>query len=164
MAVLEFTSYEDIRAALGVSADELDDTTISLPLYEFNLLAELRSISSTLISDFRALSPDPSQRTDDENAFAQAVLLFATYAVAKQLTAALPLFSPKEISDGKAHQTRYAQDPYKATIDAILGQYEQFKENLVDAYGAVKSVPASATVFRTYAAGAAPSVDPVTGS
>lgn len=108
-----------------------------------------------------ALSTTPS---DLELRFKQATSLFATYAVAKQLTVSLPLFSPKEIGDGKAHMTRYAQDPYKATIDAVLSEYEKTRNRLVAAYNAVKLTTTEAPTLRTYFSSVLSGSDPVTGT
>lgn len=160
MALTAFTSFDDIRAALGVSTDEIDDTTLSLPLYEYSLIGELEDVSLSLASDFAALPP---VLTDVQTRFKQSLVLFATYAVAKQLTVSLPLFSPKEIGDGKAHVTRYAQDPYKATIEAVLGEYERTKVRLSSAYLALTSATAAPREFRSYFSSVPAATDPVTG-
>lgn len=162
MALKDFTSYDDIRAALGVSSDEIEDATLSLPLYEYNLKAELEEVSLTLITDFQALVGDPL--TEIEQRLREAVTVFSTYAVASQLTVSLPLFSPKEISDGKAHITRYAQDPYKATIDAVAAAYAKARARLVAAYAAVLVLDAPASSYRTYFSVVPSSTDPVTGA
>lgn len=161
MALVEFTSYDDIRAALGVSEDEIVDATLSLPLYEYNLTSELEEVSLTLIADFVAL---PAIQSTTQRRFKEATVLFATYVVAKQLTTSLPLFSPKEISDGKAHTTRYAQDPYKATIASVLAQYEKGKARLATAYAALTAASAPTTTFRKYVSSALSSSDPVAGT
>lgn len=162
MALTDFTSFDDIRAALGVSSEEIEDTTLSLPLYEYNLKSELEEVGITLITDFQALVGDPL--TDTEQRLRETVMVFSTYAVAVQLCTSLPLFSPKEISDGKAHITRYAQDPYKATIEAVKAAYERAKMRLVAAYAALNVTTAPATVFRSYVTVVASSTDPVTGT
>ena len=161
MALTDFTSYDDIRAALGVSSDEIDDATLSLPLYEYNLTMEMEEVGLTLVSDFQAITGTP---TENQRRFREATALFATYAVAAQLTTSLPLFSPKEIGDGKAHATRYSQDPYRATIAAVLGAYEKSKARLEAAYAVIKSASAPIDTYRSYVSVVASTSDPVTGT
>jgi hypothetical protein len=160
MSLIEFTSYDDIRAALGVSSDEIEDATLSLPLYEYRLIAELEDISLTLISEFGDLAVD--SLTDVQKRLKQSVIVFSTYSVAVQLTSSLPLFSPKEISDGKAHTTRYALDPYKATTELVTAEYQTARTRLLSAYGAFKS-STTTTTYRTYISSAPANYDPVTG-
>jgi hypothetical protein len=165
VALTDFTSFEDVRAALGVSEDEIDDATLGLPLYEINLIAELESVDLNLIDAFTPLNTGSSDDLSaDQKRFVNATRFFATYAVAKQLTSSLPLFSPKEISDGKATLSRYTQDPYKAVIDGVLGFYNQALERLESAFNVVSGGSAASSVTRTYMAISSPSSDPVTGT
>lgn len=163
MALVDFTTFDDIRAVLGVSVDEIEDATLSLAVYEYNLMVELEEIDESLASDFAtAAQKSKATRTANEEKFVQATALFSTYAVARQLTAALPLFSPKEISDGKASMTRYAQNPYLDTIKAVEKGYERYRARLVTVYGTLNSTEVSSTPL-PYMSVASPSIDPVTG-
>jgi len=165
MRLVEFTSYDDIRAALGVSSDEITDATLSLPLYEFNLASEFKQISLTLIADYEIQrETDHSTWSDVQQELHEAVYLFATYAVAKQLTASLPLFSAKEIGDGKASLVRYAQNPYRDTITKVEQAYDTFRSKLVAAYNAVQALTAPPMVVRSYLSVITPARDPVTGT
>lgn len=165
MALTDFTSFDDIRAALGVSTDELEDATLSLSLYELNLVSELDDVGVDLIEDFMTLQAiDPSTWTSVQKRFDQFTRLFTTYAVAKQLTVSLPLFSPKEISDGKASVTRFALDPYRETIKMIREQYGAFKQKLESAYAASQSTAYVDATPRVYFLGVASGSDPVTGT
>lgn len=165
MTITDFTSFDDIRAALGVSQDEIKDATLSLDLYEFGLITELDSISLLLINDYSALKGTPAASwTPVQKRFHQSLSLFASYAVAKQATIALPLFAPKEQSDGKATLGRFAVDPYKAVIARILAQYETTKAALQAAYAATTATATSASLIRPYLAVSNPSSDPVTGT
>lgn len=162
MTLTDFTSYADIRAALGVGEAEIEDTVISLPIYVNNLGMEMDSISLSLVADFTtataAVTPTAAQ-----SRFLRAMQLFASYAVARQLTTSLPLFSPKEIHDGKASMVRYAQNPYDATIKAVKQAYETYKIAVIDSFGELHSAGAAVAVTRTYFARVASSYDPVTG-
>lgn len=165
MALIDFISYDEVRAALGVSQDEIKDTTLSLNLYDFNLVSELESISLDLIAAYTAqVAATPSTWTAAQTRFVQATKLFAAYAVAKQLTVSLPMFGPKEQSDGKASLVRFAQDPYKATIASVVQQYETFKVKLAETFAAMQSTTATANVTREYFSVATPDSNPVLGT
>lgn len=163
MALVDFTSHDDIRAALGVSEDEIEDATISLPLYENNLAVELDEIDLDLATDHATVKALVT-KTDAQNRFLRAAQLFATYAVAKQLTASLPLFSPKEISDGKASMVRFAQNPYKDTIAEVLRQYQANRVRLEKAYADINATTAAPTTVLPYLTVSSPDSDPVTGT
>lgn len=164
MAITVFTSYADIRAALGVGIAEIPDAVISLPLYENNLGVELDKLSLTLETDF-VVTTALAVKTAAQTRFLRSVQLFATYVVARQLTGALPLFSPKEIHDGKASMIRYASNPYEATVKAVKEAFEAYKAGALAAYAALGAGAASTdTTLRPYLSVVAPSYDPVTGA
>lgn len=158
-----YTTYADIRAALGVSDDELPDDTLALDLYSTNLEFEFEDIHEDLIAEYVTVSAIAvATRTTAQSRFYSLTGLFATYAVARQLGAALPMFSPKDITDGKAATARF-QSPYKDTLKAINEQYDYAKGKLANAYA---SLSASTRVAATpvFMGISIPSYDPVTGS
>jgi uncharacterized protein (UPF0335 family) len=164
VALLDYTTYGDIRAVLGVSEDEIEDSTLSLQVYEFGLSSEIRAVSRSLVSDVATvIAKEESTRTATESELLEVMTLFSTYAVARQLLTSLPLFSPKEISDGKASQTRYSINPYEETIRRVETEFNRFKAELEEVYASYKSTTAQARVERTYILVSSPSTDPVTG-
>ncbi len=165
MALTDFTSYAEIRSALGVSVDEIQDSELGLQLYELGLKVELKTLGSTLISSYTVAAATPSgSRTEEEEDLVTAVRLFATYSVARQLTTSLPLFSPKEMGDNKALMVRYSTDPYKEVVKAIKGKYEEYKAYLETVFATYTSTT-KVTTKRTYLGIAqSTTVDPVTGS
>lgn len=165
MDLLSVTTFQDIRAALGVSEDEIEDTTLSLDVYALNLEAEMRDFGPTFFSDFEGvLLKSLADRTSDETWFLQMAKLFATYTVANQLTASLPLFSPKEISDGKASIGRYAGNPYQDVIKAVSVQYNQARQRLETAYAGLKATTRTARATPVYLGRGPSGYDPVTGT
>lgn len=167
MAITDFTTFSDIRASLGVSDDEIEDATLSLELYESNLAAEFDDVTSdagsSLSTAYATVSAITSRNEAEERLY-RSTRLFSTYTVAKQLCSSLPLFSPKEMTDGKAAMTRYSADPYKETITQVKAQYDKSRRRLVDALKAYVSTTASTGfVPRTSFAVSQPSYDPVTG-
>lgn len=157
----DYTTYNDIRAALGVSDEDLEDETLALSLYSGALTQELEDISVTLPDTYAAKKAVTSP-TALEVRFLTACSLFATYSVAKMLTAALPLFAAKQVGDGKAVVQRF-DNPYRETIKSVNNQYDQMRNRLVVALGAVGSGSAP-TVSKAYFGVISPDVDPVTGA
>lgn len=163
MNLLDFTSYDDIRAALGVSDEELVDATLALDLYSTNLEMELEDINLNLVTEYDAVSAiSVLARTTAQTRFYNLASLFATYAVARQLGGALPMFSPKDITDGKAATARFA-NPYKDTLKAIETQYGYAKGKLQDAYSALSAVT-RASVTPVFMGISSPAYDPVVGA
>ena len=56
MLLSDFCSYAEVRAALGVEEDELEDATLALPVYSNNLELELLDLSLTLVEQYKGLS------------------------------------------------------------------------------------------------------------
>ena len=165
MALADLTTCDEVRAVLGVSDDEIEDRTILLPVYAYNLEAELRGVSATLISRCASVrAKAEAERSDNETWLLKMASTVATYVVAKNLTTSLPMFSPKEISDSKASIARFAQNPYADTIAAILKQYEVARGRVTDALAALETVNARRFNYVPNLMRAAGGTDPVTGS
>lgn len=161
----DYTTYDDVRAALGVSSDEIEDATLSLDLYFLNLQAELEQVDPNLPSAFEDL-PGVGSQTPLQSAFYSRTKLFATLCVAKQCTTSLPLFAPKDITDGKAAVGRFQNDPYKDVVASVDVLYSRYRSWLDQAYknlqlNQVADVPLPSV---TLMAGAGVSPDPVTGT
>lgn len=164
MAVTDYTTFDDVRAALGVSAEELDDATLSLDLYTHSLALEMSGISAELPAAYATvLDKAESARSAVELQFFSAVKAFAPYAVAKQLASSLPLFAPKTITDGKATVTRDSSAPFTLTIESCKDNYDRFRSALEAAYSAYIGKTTTA-VLRPFFGASAPSSDPVTGT
>lgn len=132
MALTDFTSYDDVRAAIGVSDEEISDETLGLPVYEQALLVEFDDIDLNLRSTFQ-VTVSKDTPTEAEKRFIRACKLFSTYAVAQQLAASLPMFAPKSLGDGKASMSRFADSPYRDTVRKICTLFDKYKVHLSDA-------------------------------
>jgi len=164
MALTDYTTFDDVRAALGVSSEELEDATLSLDVYGFSLLAELEEMTPSPLDAYLAIKDsDLETLGTNESRFFRATRLFATYSIARQLLPSLPMLAPKELSDGKATMVRFPSDPYKETGKRVESQYETAKNRLRDAFSAL-SATTSASQYRTYFTTVASSSDPVTGT
>lgn len=162
MALTDFTTYNDIRAALGVTDEEIGDDVLSLSLYEQNLIAELEDISLDIISDYKDAKSD-SARDEDTERFYQTTRLYSTYRVALHLTSSLPLFSPKDIADGKATMSRYADSPYKMVIEQVKQLADRYRKRLTNVYESYSAGTTPTTTARVYFGVSVPSTDQVTG-
>lgn len=165
MTLTDFTGLDDIRAALGVSVDEISDATLSLPLYVNNLVASLLQVDPGIITLFNTKRAIPEgNRTADEYMFVIIFPVYCTYIVAQQLTVSLPLFSPKEITDGQAGFTRYSQDPYKETKKGIAQMLDGYYNQVTAVLALLTSTTAQEykppTVMRVSTIG----YDPVVGA
>ena len=159
--ITEYTTYDDVRAALGVSADDLEDSTLALDLYADMLDVEFEEVSATFAATYQSVKAvdDPS---DAQAKFLKASRLFATYAVAKHCCDSLPLFAAKQVTDSKVAVQRF-DNPYKDTIKAVLDQYGRMRNRLAASIAAL-SVSSTTKIAKTYFAVVSPDVDPITGS
>lgn len=160
----DFTTFADIRSTLGVSVDEMDDATLGLETWDNHLLFELEDVATTLASAYIAVAAIPSaSRTDVQAKLYRSTRLFATLAVANALTASLAMFGPKDIGDGKAVVSRFADSPYRETIKGVKEQYTKAQDRLKAAWGEF-NVSTVVAAPRSYLGISSPTYNPVTGA
>lgn len=163
MELVEYMSYDEVRAALGVNDIELPNAKLALGMYVHNLTAELEEVDVGLPAKFVEVSGiDESVRTDKQRRFFETTRMFALYAVAKQLCTTLPMFGPKEVSDSKTSISRFSDSPYKETVKMIKEQYNLNKSRLDKAYGDVMTVEKTMPT-QTFLLVSSPTTDRVTG-
>lgn len=162
MPLTPYTTPADVRAACGLSEDDVDDATLGAQLYELVLRRELRAVSTTLLGDFATWGSEAAP--NDQQLARDCTVLFATYAVARELCAALPLMANKDISDGKASAGRFTGAPYQAVMDRVEAAYQKAREDLAEAVSALQGTQRSTWTVRTVLLGSTPGYDPVTGS
>lgn len=165
MALTTYTSYAEIRAVLGVSAKELTDVTLALPLYEQVLLQDLDEVSATVAAAYTSVAAiDPGSRTTTQQKLYEITRSFAAYQVASNLLTALPLFAPRAVKDGRAELERQA-DPYADTKVGVAAMLSKLKTRLATIEAAYLGAPALAALPSynlTTSTGLA--VDPITGA
>ena len=163
LQITDYTSYDEIRAILGVSETELADDVLGLPLIAYNLEATLDSVSEEVIPQYVAVKAKPeADRTRLETRFFGVVQVFAGYAAAKDLLASETRFALKKLTDGKATAERFSSDNKMLVEGVMLGYYQALArlKAVLEAMGLIVVVPyAGRTMF-----GKAGLVsDPVTG-
>jgi hypothetical protein len=159
--IIDYASYDSIRAVLGVSQDEIEDSTIDLPLYEVLLSEDLRGMYSTLEADYHTVRAVATPSAA-ETRFVKILQTYAAYQVAYTLLGSVIMFAPKNISDGKASVER-VDKPF-AVLDANVSRTLSYvRDRLLDAYQAYNPIKvAPATVTRSMIVSTSLS-DPVTG-
>ena len=166
----DYTTFAEVRAALGVSDDEVGDDVLGLAMYGSHLGTELDDLTlefgltddiETTYEGLKAILP--GDLTKPQTRALETVSLFATYAVARHLGTSLPMMAPKSLGDGKALMARFSDSPYKTTLANVEAQYEKVKVSLGAALAALSSTTAT-TLVTTFMAVSSPAVDQVTGS
>ena len=127
MPVTTYTTYGDVRAALGVSEMELTDTELGLALYdnamELALSEVTLSTGLTLQAAFAAAAAGSTLKRQTQ--------MYATYAVAEVAANALSMLAPKTISDSKTSLSRFSsEDTYKSVVRSISKLKAGYKQLL----------------------------------
>ena len=149
MSLFTYTTYDEVRAVLGVSDEELADVTLELPLYEQQLVLELESVYDSLPSMYIAIRTlDPASRTTKEQKLFDIVQVFSAYATGKILLVSAPRFAPKRITDGRAEVERVA-DPFATLRDDLEQTLITLRARLLAALVALDVVftPATPRVY-----------------
>ena len=168
MAVADYTEYDEVRAVLGVSSDELPDEAMSGSTAWFALKLDLSDVGATILSDY-ATALAITSPNQVEQSFTELLKVFSTYSVANQLLDSLPMFSPKAKLDGDTSVTRFSSSPYKETVVSVRSSYLRFRKRLVRAYelylsGASAVSDSQLSVMPLFGGSASPDYDPVTGA
>lgn len=162
--ITDYTTFDDVRSALGVSSDEIDDLTLALESWDNRLQFELEDVGATLPASYATIAAiTPNLRTAVQVKLYRSTRLFATLAVANSLTASLSMFGPKDIGDGKAVVSRFADSPYRETIKGVQAQYIKAQDRLKAAWGEF-NVSTVVAAPRSYLGISSPTYNPVTGA
>lgn len=161
MQLTDYTAYDDIRATLGVSDEDLDDVTLALPIYSNLLQADLEDVDLNLPDTFTTTKAIASPSAIEAR-FMQAASVFATFSVAKQLCSSLPLFAAKSVTDNKAATTRF-DNPYKEVIVSVDKEYARARNRLAQALANIGTTTTAPTP-RPYMSVAKPLSDPIMGT
>ena len=158
-ALTDFASYDEIRAVLGVSDEELEDGTLALPMYLKLLQMEFGDMEPTLEAQYLAAKGSASP-TAEEQKLVDVVSVFSAYAISKHLLTSLPLFAPKRITDGRAETDRVT-DPFEGVREGVNSTYQSLKARVLIALSNA-GTPTTAATQRTYFAAAGLAINPVT--
>ena len=163
MALTDYTDYDTIRAVLGVSDEELEDTTLALPMYMDMLELGLGDIYNTLPELFESIKANPTP-TPQQTKLVKVVQLYSAYFIASELLTSLTLFAPKRIADGRAEMERVV-DPFKDVKEGVRTGLLNLRNRIRIILGDLSIVPNPVATFGlVYAVGVPLSLDPVTNT
>ncbi len=160
MPITVYTTYNDVRAVLGVSSKDLSDDTLALNWYSDALDDELDGVHANLATFFSDAS-QAQPPSDKQVRLMRSVRTFAATVVAKAATTGLPMFAPQQVGDGKAMMARFS-DPVRDIVKSVEKAYQAAKDKLVLDVAALEEV-SSTGVARVWFSVVSPVDDPVTG-
>lgn len=165
MALTDYTTYAEVRAVLGVSATEINDTVLAQSQWAFGLILDLEDTSVNIPSLYATVSALPAlSRTTAQQRFYDLVRLFASYSTAQQLLASLPLFSVQKLTDGRAEFNRFAE-AFKEVADDIRASFTVIRVRLATSYqGLAPGDAVIQTLAPVFVGVSTLAVDPVTAT
>ncbi len=162
MPLSTYTTPDEVRAALGVSATELTDAVLAIPSYVLVATLALEDINVGLPALYTTTVAIPTP-TPDQQRFIDLTKLYATYSIAQNLLTSLPLFAVKALTDGRASFERIA-DPFEYIRDDLPALLAALKLRLAAIYTTLAggSAYVRPTLLQVLATGL--SLDPVTNT
>lgn len=148
MDITNYTSYDEIRSTVGLSAKELPDTELALEIYGNALYLAMSEV--TLPTE--APGPGPlymryieirdlaeSSRTTAEQKLYVMTRMYCTYVVANEVAISLSMKAPKTITDSKAALSRFSpestflelQKKLAAMVASLKTRIEEINETSV---------------------------------
>lgn len=159
MSLTTYTTYNEVRAVLGVSMTELPDTILSQPIYSTLLDLALEDVNVNIPAHFATVSalPTPSSA---QNRFLDLVKLYAPYSTAKELLVSLPLFSVQSLTDGRAEFTRQ-NDVFEDVRDGVESALLSLRARLSASYAGLTVTSATIRPTLVMTVASALGFDPV---
>lgn len=158
----DYTTFADVRAALGVSEEELSDETLGLDLHLTLLEDGADQLSPTLLTYWAAL-PVAGSQSAAQVKFVALFKLYCTYAVAVNLLDSAELFGFLKVADGRA-STERVPGAYKNLRAGVSGMYQRVKARMLAAYLGLEPTATVAVVAPlSFISSVGIAADPVTG-
>lgn len=132
MAISDYCTQAEVRAALGVSATELPDATFLMESWSTMLTLDLEDVALDLPTQYATIAALGS-RTSAQQRFYLLTRLFAVYSIARSAVSTLPMFGVSRLTDGKAEFQRIVAD-YKDIVESVEGMYGTVKLKLSAAF------------------------------
>lgn len=163
MNLTDYTTYDEVRAVIGVSDEELSNADLALPLWSTILQTKLSETSDVLLDTYADVSAIAEvSRTVNQQKFYLLARLYSAYAVGEELLATQSMFGFKRVTDGKAETERF--DKWEDVKVGVIKGASVAKKRLMLALGLLGvgySAPAATVLVPILSAGIAS--DPVTG-
>lgn len=162
--VSDFTTYQDIRVALGVSTEEIEDAEIEIDTNRTVLAEAFDGLDAGMLAAVQDLPEDEENRTSLQLKFGRLARMFATYTVANQLLNSVEMFSFLKVADGRASAER-AQEAFATLRTNIQAMLARVSAKLLEAYAALNPTAAVVTPEPlSFATAVGVAVDPVTNT
>lgn len=159
-----YTSYDQVRAVLSVTDEELEDHTLALPVFEYNLHQQFADVGDGVHDKYLALLANSATWTADERRFVNIAQVFSTYGVAVQLLDSLPLLAVQSEQDARAQYQRF-EKPFERVEAAVRSAFQVSKANLLKVYNLIATTPLNAVpTTRRFSGSAGIALDPVTNA
>lgn len=165
MALTTYTTYDEVRATLGVSKTELADSVLSLTQWDMLVTLGLEDVNLGIPTLYATVAALPTiSRSTAEQRFYDLTRLYACYELALNLLVSLPMFSVKSLTDGRAEFGRQ-NDAHSDVRDGVTATHSIIRMKLSAYYVALTpgATAYSAVSFdRTLSTGLG--IDPVTNA
>lgn len=163
MQLTAVTSYAEVRAVLGVSDEELEDSTLALSIYDTEVDIRVDEISANAASVYATVSAlAEGDRSVVQQRYYKVYRLLCSYLFADTLFKSMPMFSYKNVTDGKAEVSRFESlETVERGIKAGINTARLRLNELLAALGFGTTAVSRTQVFL---AAATLAVNPVTNS
>lgn len=161
--LIDYTTYDQIRAVLSVTDEELEDVTLALPVFETNLTEQFAAAGAGLQTKYlELLASGVDNLTTNERRYCDIAQVFSTYGIAVQLLDSLPLLAVKSEQDARAQYERF-EKPFERVDANVRSAFAVAKANLITVYNLITSTPLTVPTFtRSFTGSAGIAKDPVT--
>jgi hypothetical protein len=162
--ITDYTTYADIRMALGLTSRELTDAQLAVESLELEFLDDLVRLgaavdsTSNVVSNYATVYASSPAAGTAGRKFVSAVRVFAKSAVAFYLLEALPGLVPTYFTDSKAG----VKKDLTSTFKDVPTNYYRRRSRLQTLYAEYLGVTAPAAVRMPLLTVSSPSSDPVT--
>lgn len=165
MDLTDYTTFDEVRSALGVDSSDLPDETLQLRRYLTEVEIGLEEVGSTVITQYKVISDkETSARTDAESLVYDRTRLCATYLAAAACLSGLPLFVNKSETDEKSSYTRFTGNVIEQVSENIRASLERYRAALQNAVSSLENGSSVVRQRRTFIYAVPSNYDPVTGS
>lgn len=160
--ISDYTTFNDIRAVLGVSEEEINDETLGLELHHTNLIEDLAEVSAFALPTWDAL-PAVDSRNAAQLRYGRLFSLYCSYAVAYRLLDSTEMFGYLKVADGRA-STERANEAFKNLRLNVTAQLARVRALLLAALAQLEPLaPVPAAAATTWISSTGIAADPVTG-
>lgn len=159
----DYSTPDTVRALLGISDLEVEDSQLMLPIYVLTVESGLDNLSTSVLPMYSTVSAiAPDSRTLTQKRFFNTVQLYAATLVAIELLPTLPMAAPRKIGDEKAVVER-VNDPYKLLVENLAASLGVLGTRITGALAVLDTSFSATRVARRFVSNVALGFDPVTG-